>query len=553
MIIVAPKTAAGFSGTIIINEIGWMGTLASANDEWIELYNLTNMPVDLSGWRLEADDDTPQIVLNGMIASKGVFLLERTTDSTVSTQIAQQIYSGALSNTVEYLRLKNADGQVIDEVDSWHAGSNSPKASMVRVNSGLSGISPAAWASATIFEGARDAAGNEIIGSPGLVNKTQGGDSNIAPEDTNTPAEITVPSGKSVAPGPELLGSLEIYTRTASNPIAVALDQISLPVNTPFDLEARSSEPLDINWILGNGEKISKTTNLTYSFAFPGTYFIILEGIKGGTRVLDQLEVFVYADSIRISEFLPNPTGTDQGYEWLELENTGAFMIDLGGFKLNIGATTPKKFTLPSPTFIGPRSYLVIPLSATSQSLGNSKGVAELMYPNELVIDTINYENAPEGYSAVRHNQGFVWSSKPTPGFANVLNPETPLATSLKAGAAAVSELETTKLEVGDKVEVATVNKASLSSQVIAAPAASFQLQTPDAYATVPSLSKSNPHTTKTSQESEGEEATFERTLTISEQPVGSRDGAKLMFLVMSIVTSLGLMTYALVSRSRLA
>jgi len=37
---------------IIINEVAWMGTSASANDEWIELKNISGGEIDLTGWQL---------------------------------------------------------------------------------------------------------------------------------------------------------------------------------------------------------------------------------------------------------------------------------------------------------------------------------------------------------------------------------------------------------------------------------------------------------------------------------------------------------------------
>ncbi len=96
---------------IVINEIAWMGTEASANDEWIELYNRTNVDIDVSGWRLVSDDGstttpaTPEIDLAGIIPAQGYFLLERTDDNTVSDVVADQTYVGSLGNDGEVLSL----------------------------------------------------------------------------------------------------------------------------------------------------------------------------------------------------------------------------------------------------------------------------------------------------------------------------------------------------------------------------------------------------------------------------------------------------------------
>ena len=40
------------SGDVVINELMWMGMAGNAGDEWLELRNMTDSPVDLSGWQL---------------------------------------------------------------------------------------------------------------------------------------------------------------------------------------------------------------------------------------------------------------------------------------------------------------------------------------------------------------------------------------------------------------------------------------------------------------------------------------------------------------------
>ncbi len=129
--------------TVIINEIAWMGTTISANNEWIELYNESNQEIDLTGWTLKSTDGTPSIELQGKVPSWGFFLLERTDDDTVPNIPADQIYQGALNNTGEKLILSDNTGQIIDTIDcsggpalslpnGWLAGDNTTKQTMER-------------------------------------------------------------------------------------------------------------------------------------------------------------------------------------------------------------------------------------------------------------------------------------------------------------------------------------------------------------------------------------------------------------------------------------
>ena len=120
---------------VIINEVAWMGTLTSANDEWIELSNQTDAAKNIDGWLLKATDGSPKIKLTGTISAKGFWLLERTDDNTLAEISADQIYTGALNNTGEALELYDNAGKLIDSIagdNTWPAGDNSTKQTMER-------------------------------------------------------------------------------------------------------------------------------------------------------------------------------------------------------------------------------------------------------------------------------------------------------------------------------------------------------------------------------------------------------------------------------------
>src|SRR4030042_901353 len=102
---------------IVINEISWMGTVESSNDEWMELYNNTGSAINLNDWVLKSADDVPKINLQGEIKPGGFYLLERTDDNTLSDITADQIYTGALENAGEKLELYDNAGNLIDSVD----------------------------------------------------------------------------------------------------------------------------------------------------------------------------------------------------------------------------------------------------------------------------------------------------------------------------------------------------------------------------------------------------------------------------------------------------
>ncbi|MCK4520799.1 lamin tail domain-containing protein [Candidatus Parcubacteria bacterium] len=124
--------------SVVINEIAWMGTKNSHNDEWIELYNNSYTNVNLDEWILKANDKSPEIKLSGFILSKGFYLLERTDDDSVNEVSADIIYKGALNNKGEILELFDSNDNLIDKLDcheAWFAGDNQSKQTMERKNS----------------------------------------------------------------------------------------------------------------------------------------------------------------------------------------------------------------------------------------------------------------------------------------------------------------------------------------------------------------------------------------------------------------------------------
>jgi hypothetical protein len=146
---------------IVINEIGWAGTKANPEDQWVELLNLTDKPIDLSGWVLRwrrKNPSTPEeeqwkeIKLKGSIPAFGFFLLERGHDEVVSDIPADLIFPTFVEMVGKRVELKfSIEGDVVELIDSagnlvdtansdptkpdgWAAGSLSSSASMERVD-----------------------------------------------------------------------------------------------------------------------------------------------------------------------------------------------------------------------------------------------------------------------------------------------------------------------------------------------------------------------------------------------------------------------------------
>ncbi|RJP52626.1 MAG: lamin tail domain-containing protein, partial [Anaerolineaceae bacterium] len=252
-----PSTTCGYASlSILINEVAWAGTIASSDDEWIEFYNTGLTPIDLSlGWRLVADDGSPDITLTGTIGASDYFLLERGSGNATNV-MENQTFTGSLGDIDEILRLRAPDGTVVDTANSdggaWPAGISSPASSMERVGTVTDGN--LSWST---FQGASsvlDAGGNAINGSPkgqnAMLNVTPTFTPSITPSPTNTfTPTSTLTFTPSITPTPAGLRSVII------NEIAWAGTVSGLSNDEWIELYNPGNTPVDISgWSLSTGD-----------------------------------------------------------------------------------------------------------------------------------------------------------------------------------------------------------------------------------------------------------------------------------------------------------
>ncbi len=204
---------------VVINEIAWMGTNSSANDEWIELYNNTTSTIDITGWRLISSDGSPDITFStSSISANDYYLLERTDDTTISNISADLIYNGALENIGERLELRNALGDLIDLVDcssNWFSGNSDTKRTMERINSNEYGSDSANWENNNlIMRNGLDTDNNKINGTPKAENSVSVSSTTVSSLSFDEFPEITL----------TYLGSPYFFQNTLTIPASSTLD-----------------------------------------------------------------------------------------------------------------------------------------------------------------------------------------------------------------------------------------------------------------------------------------------------------------------------------------
>lgn len=135
-------------GTVIINEVAWMGSPVGGIDpkqwwryEWLELYNAEPQDVSLIGWNVvlyKGEGMYFSILLEGSIPSQGYFLIGAS-DKISGVDVNYSNLGGKFLNTGQRIVVSNASGAVVDEVDAtsgWPGGDNKTKQTMERTNQG---------------------------------------------------------------------------------------------------------------------------------------------------------------------------------------------------------------------------------------------------------------------------------------------------------------------------------------------------------------------------------------------------------------------------------
>lgn len=166
---------SGISLQVVVSEIAWAGTLASPQDQSIELENATDSDLTLDGWVLVArspEGAEGSVTLVGTIPARGFYLMERGGDHVVKDVKADQVFLPPLSRDGGTVRLVNPDGLVVDianlEGGPWPAGLalEGLVATMERVNPAAPGTKDNWRTNNTVTRNGMDALGYPINGTP---------------------------------------------------------------------------------------------------------------------------------------------------------------------------------------------------------------------------------------------------------------------------------------------------------------------------------------------------------------------------------------------------
>lgn len=189
---------------LVINEIHYNPDQNPIREEFIELYNPSNAPVNLSLWRLR--NAVEYVFPSGTTIPAGGYLVVASEPATIQSRYgvtALGPWSGNLSSDGERLTLRDAADNIVDEVNykaefPWPIAADGNGASMELINPALDNDLGSSWASPLNPMQPSPGAQNQVFATNAAPNIRQVSHTPKSPASTNqvlVTAKVTDPQG----------------------------------------------------------------------------------------------------------------------------------------------------------------------------------------------------------------------------------------------------------------------------------------------------------------------------------------------------------------------
>jgi len=353
--------------SVQLSEIAWMGSADSANHEWIELYN-SGAATSVDGWILH-DANNLTIELTGTLPANQYVVLERTSDES-APGAAFLIYTGALPNVGATLVLRNAAGNVVDQVtggEGWESvgGDNTTKDTAQRAGT-VWRTAPPTPGRASNTSTAATVLIDPVADPVNASNSAAGTGSTATRRPTPVEQPLTLP---------------DISLQLAIDaPTTVHVGQPVAFTAEPSGVGPTIAASLEYQWSLGNGEQRSGQ-DIEYTFTHPGQYVVVVRGAYKRQQQFTRQTVTVLPVELEV-------TKAPDGQTFI-LHNLSDHEIDIGGYTF----AGMHERVFPTHTIILPQSQVRVPIPMVNRAdtivaLRDETGLAVAVYvPGVLPID----------------------------------------------------------------------------------------------------------------------------------------------------------------------
>lgn len=308
-------------GVVVINEI--MFAPVGGEPEWIEVYNRTTQPYNLSGWRVR-DLSSGGTINSSLVINPGEYAVIADDSSIADFYDMDVLWTvinlPSLNNDGDELLLTDSFGTVVDSVaytPDW--GKNNPGSSLERLDPDVDSNDPENWGFS--LEG--------ITGTPGLQNS-------IVPKAFDLKAESISISKSYSTLGDQIEIVVEVFnggTAEAINAVLNIYQNLRDGEEPPQLVETRDLNPI------GSQSLVEETFNTISQSAGINIYTAEIvfeedEFLQNNTISIEHnvVELNVFRNDIVINEIMYTPQAPEP--EWIEVYNRSASTINLDKFQI---------------------------------------------------------------------------------------------------------------------------------------------------------------------------------------------------------------------------
>ena len=331
------------NAAVIISEVAWMGSSASANHEWIELHN-TGSSVDVSGWTL-TDSMNLSIPLSGTIGAGDFAVLERSSDASAAGS-AFLTYTGAMVNTGATLKLTRSDGGIEDQVaggTDWKSigGDNVTKETAQYTSGG--------WVTGVGTPGQANSGTAIVEEEEGQEEEEENEEEVVNDEEEQEEAETNNNSRGSSSSGE----TVRLLIKDSTLAVAVDAQKIGyvnqdiLFTGKPAGIGRSLEASLIYYWNFGDGT-IGYGKEVGHEFLYPGTYVVTLHSSYKNQEQLTRHEITILPVTMSLTR---SPLGD------LQINNDSPYEIDISGYAVE----GSKSFVFPNYSVLLPNQTITLP------------------------------------------------------------------------------------------------------------------------------------------------------------------------------------------------
>lgn len=453
---------------VIFNELMWMGSASDQYDEWLELRNLTNNEIDFSqnNYTILKNDSLTITISQNSLGANGYFLISRKNkENSILNINPDLITTFSLTNSETNYKLFDSQNNLIDEIKAPLAGLNADsKISMERNNEPDNGLLASDWHNAqtkmNLDENVND------LATPKSAN------SQVTEQPEIYPDQIFI---NEILPNPKDSDDTEFIELYNNNSFDVDLLnwQVSDSTTSRYTIKAADFADTKIkskNYFLLPKSITSLTLNndsdsvklyqpnqnllhqIDYQNCLEGQSYNKVNNIWQWSTTLTPNSVNIittiseenneqnnneevkeeeltipagpYSKKIIITEFLPNPKGSDTELkgEFIEIKNVDSKIIDLYGWYIDDQKDGSTPYQIKKHLQIKPNQYYVFYKGETKLSLNNSNEQIRILWPDKKVLQEIKFTgSAKEAQAYALKDNKWQWTTTLTPSKNNVI------------------------------------------------------------------------------------------------------------------------------------